>query len=68
MDDTVFIYGKPGCPYTRRALRAYGDRAVLIDVIEDPSKIPDMLALSGGQRKIPVIVDGDTVTVGYGGN
>ena len=27
----------------------------------------DMLAASGGQRAVPVIVDGDNVTVGYGG-
>jgi len=27
-----------------------------------------MLKLSKGQRKVPVIVDGDEVTVGYGGS
>jgi len=26
-----------------------------------------MLSLSGGERAVPVIVDGDKVTVGYGG-
>lgn len=27
----------------------------------------EMLKASGGKRKVPVIVEGDTVTVGYGG-
>ena len=27
----------------------------------------EMLALSGGEKAVPVIVDGDDVTVGYGG-
>jgi hypothetical protein len=28
----------------------------------------EMLKLSGGERKVPVIVDGEEVTVGYGGS
>jgi len=27
----------------------------------------EMLRVSGGKRAVPVIVDGDAVTVGYGG-
>jgi hypothetical protein len=27
----------------------------------------EMLSISGGERAVPVIVDGDNVTVGYGG-
>jgi len=27
----------------------------------------EMLAVSGGERAVPVIVDGDNVIVGYGG-
>ena len=27
----------------------------------------EMLSVSGGQRAVPVIVDGDEVIVGYGG-
>lgn len=27
----------------------------------------EMLSVSGGERAVPVIVDGDSVTVGYGG-
>ena len=27
----------------------------------------EMLSVSGGDRSVPVIVDGDQVTIGYGG-
>ena len=27
----------------------------------------EMLSLSGGDRSVPVIVEGDKVTIGYGG-
>jgi len=33
----------------------------------DPAFMEAMLAVSGGERAVPVIVDGDSVTVGYGG-
>jgi len=36
-------------------------------VKEDGNKLKEMLKISDGQRKVPVIKDGDTVTVGYGG-
>jgi glutaredoxin len=28
----------------------------------------EMLKRSGGRRQVPVIIDGETVTVGYGGS
>jgi glutaredoxin len=28
----------------------------------------ELLKRSGGQRKVPVIVEGDKVTIGYGGS
>lgn len=33
----------------------------------DAAKMEEMLSVSGGERAVPVIVDGDKVTVGYGG-
>ncbi|GBC62727.1 glutaredoxin [Desulfonema ishimotonii] len=66
MEKPVIIYGKERCPYTRKARAAWPNHKY-IDVIEDQSKIEEMLRLSGGQRKIPVIVEGDRITVGYGG-
>jgi glutaredoxin len=37
------------------------------DVKKDPGRLDEMLQLSNGQRKVPVIVEGEKVTVGYGG-
>jgi len=33
----------------------------------DPSKLEEMLKHSGGARSVPVVVEGDKVTVGFGG-
>ena len=35
---------------------------------EDPEKLKEMLALTGGRQQVPVIVDGDRVTVGFLGD
>lgn len=67
MDDKVVIYGKERWPYTIEARSAYGERAIYIDVMEDKSKLGDMLKYTGGARKVPVIVEGDKVKIGFGG-
>jgi glutaredoxin len=36
-------------------------------VVQDPDRMEEMLKLSGGQRKVPVIEDGGKIVVGYGG-
>jgi hypothetical protein len=38
-----------------------------VDVKEDASRLPEMLKLSNGKRKVPVIVEAGKVTVGFGG-
>jgi hypothetical protein len=38
-----------------------------VDVKKDAARLPEMLKLSGGKRQVPVIVEGEKVTVGYGG-
>lgn len=68
MDKKIVIYGKDGCPYTDQARLSYGDRAEFINVKNDPSKMQEMLKLSGGQRRVPVIVEDGKVSVGYGGS
>jgi len=40
---------------------------VYVDVIKDKAKLGEMLQYAGGSRKVPVIVDGDKVKIGYGG-
>jgi hypothetical protein len=36
-------------------------------VIEDPQVLEEMLQLTEGTRKVPVLVEGNQVTVGFGG-
>ena len=51
-----------------QARAAYGDRATFVNVREDPDKLKEMLAYSGGKTEVPVIVEGDRVTVGFMGD
>lgn len=67
MADKVIIYGKGGWPYTDKARADYND-AEYFDVKTDGSKMEEMLKHSKGERKVPVVVEGDKVTVGYGGS
>ena len=67
MAEQVIIYGKAGLPYTDEARLAYKDKAIYVDVKSDPAKLQEMLKLSGGARQVPVIVEGDKVSIGYGG-
>ena len=60
----MIIYGKPTCPHTRRALEAYPD-AEFVDVLMSSDDLNKMLELSGGKRRIPVIVEDGNVTIGY---
>jgi len=66
MNDTIVIYGKDGWPYTQRAREAYKEHHY-IDVQHDPDRMAEMLRFSEGQRKVPVIVSGSTVKIGYNG-
>ncbi|MCK7512307.1 MAG: DUF169 domain-containing protein [Desulfobacterales bacterium] len=59
MEQKIIIYGTKTCPFCIQAREAYGDRAVFVDVDEDPESLNKMLSLSGGKRQVPVIVEGD---------
>ena len=67
MEEKVIIYGKAGWPYTTKARSAYGESAVYVDVKKDKDKLQEMLKFSNGTRKVPVIVKGENVDIGYGG-
>ncbi len=67
MADKVIIYGKSSWPYTNKARSAYGDKATYVDVANDKEKLEEMLKVSKGVRKVPVIVEGEKVEIGYGG-
>jgi len=64
----LWIYGKKGCPFSQRALehhRETGRRVRYVDIADEPDRIPELLAYSRGERAVPVIVDGDQVTIGF---
>ena len=70
MAEEVLIYGKDGCPYTVAARDDYKERGVpfrYINVKKDAAELERMLALTKGQRRVPVIVEQGRVTVGFGG-
>jgi glutaredoxin len=37
-------------------------------VKQDSARLDEMLSYSKGRRNVPVIIEGDKVTVGYGGS
>lgn len=65
--ERIIIYGKSGWPFTDQARAAYGNAAEYFDVGLDQKKLEEMLKYSGGTRKVPVIVEGSKVAIGYGG-
>lgn len=38
-----------------------------MDVKKESGKLEEMLEYTGGTREVPVIVEGEKVTIGYGG-
>ena len=66
----ITIFGKDTCPYTQDAIDDFRERGVpfkYVNVKKDPAELNRMLVFSKGQRRVPVIVDGDNVTIGFGG-
>ena len=66
----VTIYTKSGCPYCAAAIDDFERRKVRYtehNVKQDHGALKRMLELNGGQRRVPTIVRGDKVTVGFNG-
>ncbi|HUJ32196.1 MAG TPA: Uxx-star family glutaredoxin-like (seleno)protein [Candidatus Acidoferrum sp.] len=65
------LFGSAACPYTREMrewLEFRGADFVEYDVEADRSARDRMLALSGGQRTVPVLVDdGKVIRIGWQG-
>ncbi len=60
----IIIYGRDTCPHTRRARDAYPD-ATFYDILADPAKLDEMVKLSNGIQKIPVLVVDGKVEIGF---
>ncbi|MGD8368751.1 MAG: Uxx-star family glutaredoxin-like (seleno)protein [Desulfobacterales bacterium] len=66
----VTILGRDGCPFTRAARESYAAQGRRVDyhsVRADPEAKKKMLAAAGGAARVPVIIDGDSVVVGWQG-
>ncbi len=65
------LFGTESCPYTaelRAELEWRGEAFVEYDVEADPEALRRMLALTGGERLVPVLVrDGRVVQIGWQG-
>ena len=73
MPDKVLIFGKDAWPYTRAARAAFAkdkdDRQVdYYDVVKETRHLETLLEYSKGTRKVPIIVEGETVTIGFEGD
>lgn len=66
----VLIFGKDTCPYTQAARDDFAGRRIpfeYVNVKKNPADLERMLGYTKGRREVPVIVDGDAVTIGFGG-
>jgi glutaredoxin 3 len=65
------LFGSPSCPYTaqlRDDLQWRGEPFVEHDIDADERAYARMLSLTGGDRMIPVLSDGERIVqVGYEG-
>ena len=70
MSKSVIVYGKDSCPYTTKARNELAGKGLEVDyrnVQKNPGLLDEMLRWSKGVREVPVVVEGDEVTVGWGG-
>jgi glutaredoxin 3 len=66
----VLIFGKDTCPYTNAAREHYAESGIPFDYInvkKNPAHLQRMLEYSHGRRAVPVIVEGEKITIGFGG-
>lgn len=66
----VTIYTKPGCPYCAGAKESFDQKGIDYTEISVPGNsaaLEQMLQLTKGVRKVPIIVEGDKVTIGFNG-
>ncbi len=64
------LYVRPGCRYCtalRARLEQRGGRLTVIDVVDRPEAVPELLKLTGGRRIVPVLVDGVRIEIAPSG-
>ena len=71
MLDEITIFTKPGCPFCAAAKDDFRKRGVEFtehNVLADGEARKRMLALNGGKRAVPTIVEDGRVRVGFNGS
>lgn len=71
MGEPIEIYGKDTCPYTNAAREEFGAQGYEVsffDVKKDPAAMKRFLELSGGERRVPLVVRAGRVEIGHGGS
>jgi len=66
----VIIYTKDGCPYCAAAKKHYNEQGIKfeeINIHRTPGAKEKVLELTKGQQIVPVIIEDDKVTIGFGG-
>ena len=66
MAQAATLYVKTGCPYCAAKRKEFVDHKVRfteINVTERPEAIPELLRLTKGERLVPVVVEGDRVSI-----
>ena len=71
MAKEITIFGKQSRPFTLKAREAKskeGLQVIYRDVVADSRALEEMLRLSDGNRRVPVMVEGGQVSIGFGGS
>ena len=66
----VTLYTHPDCAFSSAAKMDYRKRKVAyeeVDLSKQQDRIPELLALTNGERVTPVIVEDGAVTIGFKG-
>ena len=69
-ESQVILYTHPDCAFSAAAKMDYRKRKIAyedVDLSKQEDRIPEVLALTNGERVTPVIVENGTVTIGYKG-
>ncbi|CAN2042546.1 Glutaredoxin [Candidatus Magnetomoraceae bacterium gMMP-15] len=70
MTKKVIIFGKDTCPFTKAACNFYAEKNIdveYINVVNNEDQLNNMLKYSNGSLRIPVIVEGESVKIGFKG-
>lgn len=69
-ESQVILYTHPDCAFSAAAKMDYRKRKVAyeeVDLSRQEDRIPELLALTKGERITPVIVDNGDITIGFKG-